>query len=325
MDLPKITIITPSYNQGQYIEQTICSVLDQNYPKLEYIIIDGGSTDQTVDIIKKYSNHISYWVSERDNGQSDAINKGLKRATGDIVNWLNSDDYFMPGCLQHVGEVFKNKNISCYSGTSRVFSVDKEFISKGTDIYPDNYKKTMGWARIDQPETFFRKEVWDTIGLLNPAFHFIMDKEWWLRYLITYGLEGIYKDDHLLVNFRIHNDSKTGSQKEKFHKETIDLYYSICVINGLKEYIKLFEENFQVNKINLSPNYKNPLAASIVNYFVFYLFCYYYSINEFTKARTIKFYINTKELSAIDKREYSKIAFRLNIPKSLKKFYNRFS
>ena len=89
---PKITIITPSYNQGQFIEETILSVINQGYPNLEYIIMDGGSTDNTVEVIKKYSDHINYWVSEKDKGQSNAINKGLHRATGDIINWLNSDD-----------------------------------------------------------------------------------------------------------------------------------------------------------------------------------------------------------------------------------------
>ena len=99
MNHPKISIITPSFNQGRYIEQTIRSVIEQDYPNLEYIIIDGGSTDETVDIIKKYQDRIAFWVSEADSGQSDAINKGFLKSSGEIINWLNSDDYMAPGTL----------------------------------------------------------------------------------------------------------------------------------------------------------------------------------------------------------------------------------
>ncbi|MFZ4612746.1 MAG: glycosyltransferase family 2 protein, partial [Bacteroidia bacterium] len=104
MNLPKISIITPSYNQGQYIEETILSVINQDYPNIEYIVMDGGSNDQTVEIIKKYESKITYWVSEKDKGQADAINKGFARATGDILCWLNSDDYFFDGTLKFVAE-----------------------------------------------------------------------------------------------------------------------------------------------------------------------------------------------------------------------------
>ena len=110
MKYPKITIITPSFNQGNYLEQTIDSVLSQNYSNLEYIIIDGGSADNSVDIIKKYEKHLAYWVSEKDKGQTNAINKGLKIATGDIVNWLNSDDYYEPDALHKVADAFDEKN-----------------------------------------------------------------------------------------------------------------------------------------------------------------------------------------------------------------------
>jgi glycosyltransferase involved in cell wall biosynthesis len=107
MNWPKISIVTPSFNQGQYIEETILSVLSQNYPNLEYIIIDGGSTDDTVEIIKKYESRITYWVSEPDRGQSHAINKGLQKCTGEIFNWLNSDDWYMPGALFDVANAFR--------------------------------------------------------------------------------------------------------------------------------------------------------------------------------------------------------------------------
>jgi glycosyltransferase involved in cell wall biosynthesis len=178
---PKITIITPSFNQGHFIEETICSILDQKYSNLEYIIMDGGSKDNTVEVIKKYEKHITYWVSEKDKGQSDAINKGFRMATGDVINWLNSDDYYEKDALWKVADAFSDPSTNVYLGISRIFGNKGEFFSTGTDVYADNLEKTIGWARIDQPETFFRKSCLDTIGFLDQQFHFIMDKELWIN------------------------------------------------------------------------------------------------------------------------------------------------
>ena len=113
---PKISIITPSYNQGQFLEETICSVLDQGYPSLEYIVIDGGSTDNSGEIIQKYAPHLAYWVSEKDSGQVEAIQKGFDRATGDVVAWLNSDDVYMPGTLDKIGAAFHDMDTAFVYG-----------------------------------------------------------------------------------------------------------------------------------------------------------------------------------------------------------------
>ncbi|RZK26019.1 MAG: glycosyltransferase, partial [Flavobacterium sp.] len=121
IDFPKISIITPSFNQCQYIEQTILSVLNQNYPNLEYIVIDGGSTDGTVDILKKYDGRIAYWTSEPDKGQTDALNKGFERATGDIVNWINSDDYYAPDTLAQVAASFARQPVQAVTTVVRNF------------------------------------------------------------------------------------------------------------------------------------------------------------------------------------------------------------
>jgi len=195
-----ISIITPTYNQAHYLEKCIDSVLSQGIKKLEYFIIDGGSTDNTVDIIKKYEKNLTYWVSEPDAGQSQAINKGMKLAKGDIVNWLNSDDYYEPEALAFVNKAFNNTETKVVCGVSKLF--DKNGIikySRGTDIYDGNLAKTIAWARIDQPETFFLKEAWDAIGPLNENLHYTMDREWWMRYLYIFGLAGIYKSDKVLV------------------------------------------------------------------------------------------------------------------------------
>ena len=153
--MKKISIITPSFNQGHYLEQTIDSVLSQNYSNLDYIIIDGGSTDNSVDIIKKYEKHLSYWVSEKDSGQSEAINKGINKASGEIINWLCSDDYLESDALKIINEAFKEENINVVSGRFRQFQDDGSFekIYPGTQV-TDLLEKTIVTKYLQQPSTF---------------------------------------------------------------------------------------------------------------------------------------------------------------------------
>lgn len=274
--LPKITIITPSYNQGQYLEQTIDSVLSQNYPNLEYIVIDGGSQDNSVEIIRKYEKHLTFWVSEKDKGQSDAINKGLKRATGEVINWLNSDDYYEKDALQIVGEAFQNPQTNVLCGRSRIFyneSNKTSHFSSGTDIYKNNLAKTIGWARIDQPETFFRASAINAMGLLNPKFHYVMDKEWWIRYLFLFGLGNIVQTDRILVNFRLHGNSKTVSHQKKFQEETDSIYAEIVNILGIETPKDIFESYTKNQKFLESSFYKKidkSLAEKAFHYYLLY-------------------------------------------------------
>ncbi|MEI8278500.1 MAG: glycosyltransferase family 2 protein [Bacteroidota bacterium] len=324
---PKISIITPSYNQGQFIEQTICSVLDQNYPNLEYIIMDGGSKDNTVEIIKKYEKHITHWVSENDKGQSDAINKGFKIASGDVINWLNSDDYYEKGALHKVGEAFSDPTTNAYLGISRIFGNKGEFFSTGTDVYADNLEKTIGWARIDQPETFFRKSCFDKIGYLDQQFHFIMDKELWIRYLLQYGFNGLKKTNDLLAHFRVHDDSKTNNFHEKFNKETLSLYHSIAKLNGSKfntiaadlwpneELTLEFKEHFIGDKTRID---------KAINYSLFYLFLEGYAMNKYSDAKRIAALIDEKLLTNAEASHFRNIKLRIHLlPVFLKKVINK--
>ncbi len=225
MEYPKISIVTPSYNQGQYLEQTIDSVLSQNYPNLEYFVVDGGSNDNSKQIIEKYAKHLTWWVSEKDDGQSHAINKGLKRATGDIVNWINSDDYYEPHALEHVAAAFQDgkTNMACFR--ANVFGTERR-ISPGTTIFEGNLPKTIAFSRIDQPETFFSMEAVKKMGLLNENLHYCMDKEWLMRYLFHYGLEGIKRSEEIILNFRYHKASKSMSQQDGFYEESDLIYLS---------------------------------------------------------------------------------------------------
>ena len=206
MSLPRISIITPSFNQGQYIEETILSVLNQGYPNLEYIVIDGGSTDSTKEVLSKYSERISYWVSEPDKGQSDAINKGLKRATGDIVAWLNSDDCYEPDALHEVAAQFQ----SAPDAGIVIGKVLNVFANGKEEIHDNNFEPVdfMSRVAIHQPGTFWKRELNEQFGYLDPSFYYLMDQDLWVR--IFFNAKCI-RTDKVLARFRIHDEAKTGN------------------------------------------------------------------------------------------------------------------
>ncbi|CAN5454414.1 hypothetical protein BH09BAC1_BH09BAC1_00830 [soil metagenome] len=205
-DLPKISIITPSYNQGHYIEETIVSIIGQGYPNLEYIIIDGGSKDGTVDVIKKYEEHITYWVSEKDAGQSDAINKGLKMATGDIVAWLNSDDIYTPGTLKVIGELFASNPETgiAYGDVESFFPDGKTEIWKNDFQAPDFFSR----VSIHQPGVFWRRDLHDVYGYLDASFYYLMDYDLWARLFFNVQSKRV---NQVLARFRVHDNAKTGN------------------------------------------------------------------------------------------------------------------
>jgi len=215
---PKISIVTPSYNQGQYLEDTILSILNQNYPNLEYIIIDGGSTDNSVDIIKEYKDHLAYWVSEKDRGQTHAINKGFKKATGEIVNWINSDDLLSPGALQAIAEASdKCRDADFYFGDFTIIDY------KGQKIFsrksPPYHFVTLFWGRqlSSQPAVFFRQSVLDRIGYLDESLNFCMDIEFWVRAACNGAKFKQIKSP--LGIARIHGDAKTARLQQVLHDE----------------------------------------------------------------------------------------------------------
>ncbi|MFH2008153.1 MAG: glycosyltransferase family 2 protein [bacterium] len=221
---PKISIVTPSFNQGAYLEETIRSVLLQGYPNLEYFVIDGGSNDSSVDILRKYDRFLTAWVSEPDAGQSDAINKGLRLCTGELFNWLNSDDTYEPEALFRVARTaraYPEKTLVCAveRGMNHV-GEESTGISSGTTL-ADTLEETLLAAHIDQPATFFRREALERIGPLDAALHYKMDSDLWLRYLLLFGMSGIAKTNDILVNFRYHEHSKSVAFQERFDRERI--------------------------------------------------------------------------------------------------------
>lgn len=181
--LPKISVVTPSFNQGRYIESTIRSVLDQGYPNLEYIIMDGGSTDNTVEILEKYSGDLAYWVSEPDDGQTDALIKGFNRATGDIMCWLCSDDLYESKTLHEVAEAFIT-----HPGWQVVYGDSFWIDAEGR---PLRFKREIGYNRfvwmydhnyLPQPSTFWRRDIYERVNGLDPRMKLAMDGDLWARF-----------------------------------------------------------------------------------------------------------------------------------------------
>ena len=180
---PKISVVIPSFNQVQYIEATIESVLDQGYPNLEFIVIDGGSTDGTVDIIKRYSEHLSYWVSEPDDGQTDALIKGFDRSTGEILCWLCSDDLFELNTLKEVAEVFtEHPDWQVVYGDSMWIDAQSRPISFKKEIGFNRFIYMYDYNYLPQPSTFWRRGIYERVGGLDPRMKLAMDGDLWARF-----------------------------------------------------------------------------------------------------------------------------------------------
>src|SRR6267378_2744843 len=207
---PAISVVTPSYNQGSYLEKTILSVLNQEYPNIEYIVIDGGSTDNSLEIIKKYEKHLKYWVSEQDRGQSNAINKGFSHATGDLLTWLNSDDYYMPGALRTLATMaIANPDAMAFVGTGRMIDETGNIKSykPSQPITIETLYRWMSGGNFMQPSSIFRRTAWERVGPLDENVHIAFDLDLWLR-MAKAGCRFV-SSDSLLSTALSHKDAKT--------------------------------------------------------------------------------------------------------------------
>jgi glycosyltransferase involved in cell wall biosynthesis len=219
---PKISIVTPSYNQGRFLERTILSVLNQNYPNLEYIILDGGSTDDSVEIIKRYEKYLAYWVSEKDAGQADAIKKGFRQSTGQILAWLNSDDVYLSGTLYRIAGVFKNiPDVGVvYGNVCLTDEEDRIIAERRLTPYMPHISRLgflYGGFGISQSASFWTRDLYRRVGEINPDFVHCLDNDLFVRFALARAKFAFVRE--FFAGARMHRSSKTATLHHIAKKE----------------------------------------------------------------------------------------------------------
>ena len=296
----KISVIIPSYNQGKFLEETILSVLGQEYPLLELLIIDGGSKDNSVSIIKKYEDKITGWLSEKDNGQSDAINKGFKMCTGDIVSWLGSDDLYTPGTLFKINELFSTfpPSIGVIHGNSEIFNSDEIIrLDKGYEVW--SIARQLAGMTFPQPSSFIRKSALDLSGMLNPSLHFGMDYDLFSRLIMVSDFKYI---DYQFSRYRLHDESKSTIAIAKFIEEWIIIFNSISEGLKLEKIIQVLEKNKLRTKTDTSTLHffselktiKKIDYEKMLFYFLVNVIRYDYVSENFNRVRKIGIYVSNE-------------------------------
>jgi glycosyltransferase involved in cell wall biosynthesis len=215
-DVPLVSIVTPSLNQGRYVEETIQSVLAQSYPRTEHIVVDGGSTDETLDVLRRYP-HLK-WISEPDAGQADAVNKGFAMATGTIFGWLNADDLYLPGAISTAVAALQESGCGLVHGGWRQIDEGGATI-KDVAAVPFDYRRQLEREnRVAQPGAFFTREAFEAVGGLDTSYRYAMDYELWLKLGARFDVCHV---DAILGAYRYHSESKTVAEPAGFGPETI--------------------------------------------------------------------------------------------------------
>jgi glycosyltransferase involved in cell wall biosynthesis len=221
---PLVSIVTPSFNQGKFLEETILSVLNQNYERIEYIIIDGASNDDSPEIIKKYKDRLAYSVSEPDKGQTDAINKGFSHAKGQILAWINSDDVYAPDAIRNAVEYLTaHPEIGMVYGDLDFIDENGRVIGKFNASQTDLPRLRRGYVHIPQPSTFFRADLWRKVGPLDPTFFFAMDYDLWTRLAAISTFK--YLPGKAWAKFRLHSSGKTVAADDRCWPDMLRVHF----------------------------------------------------------------------------------------------------
>lgn len=223
MNQPLVSIVTPCYNHARFLEATMRSVLEQDYPRLEYLVVDGGSTDGSVEIIRRYADRLAWWVSEPDRGQTDAINKGFARARGEILAWLNSDDTYEPGAVSEaVAALLAHPEAAMVYGDANFIDESGRVTGRFPAAQTDYARLRRGYVHIPQQAAFFRADLWKQVGPLDPSFFFAMDYDLWVRLA---RLAPLVYVPRTWANFRLHREGKTFAADDRCWPEMMRVHY----------------------------------------------------------------------------------------------------
>lgn len=222
--LPLVSIITPSFNQAPFLRRTIESVLSQDYPNLEYIVIDGGSEDGSLEIIQAYADRLAHWESISDKGQTDAINKGFARAKGKYIAWLNSDDVYYPGAVKEaVTYLEAHPEVGLVYGDCDFINAADRVIGRFPAAQTDYARLRRGYVHVPQAAAFFRRDLWEKVGPLDPEFFFAMDYDLWVRLAAQAPL--VYLPGRTWAGFRLHGEAKTIAADARCWPEMLKVHY----------------------------------------------------------------------------------------------------
>ena len=270
--LPKISVITPSFNQGPFIEHTILSVISQQYPHMEFIILDGGSTDNTVEIIKKYEKHISYWHSKKDNGQAAAINEGFKRATGGILCWINSDDMYLPGIFNRMVGYFTDERLPRIVFGNSIHLNDQSGKVRGSSVTRSHERLDISLCDyVIQPSSFWNRKAWTLTGQLNEAMHFAFDWDWFIRARRA-GVDLFPVADYFSI-YRLHSQHKSGSGRNKRIEELktiVSTYNDQRRSKAFGKWMKLYERNYFISRfMDVTQRFDLTIPNSLLRWLLF--------------------------------------------------------
>jgi len=335
MGFPKISIIVPSYNQGQFLEETLLSIINQNYSALELFVADGGSTDNSVEIIKKYEQHIAWWVSEKDKGQSEAINKGVKRATGEIINWICSDDLLADGALHKIAEYFTNlpDDTGVIHGGTVLFN-EKKILRNDWGYADPSLERNLAGIAFSQPSAFIVKKYFDMVGgQVNETLHYGMDYDLYCRLACVSKFVPV-KD--IFSKYRLHTLSKSMADQDKFIGDWNRVFISLCknlkwddLLIEMKNTLIVSEQALSYYSPFNFPVDRKILAGADKKKILFYQYCYLfksaYLSGDRKKARKLASILTTKFTTEwlANEKHIPQIINRLKLPEPLLKILIR--